>query len=205
MKRTVVVLAAVLVLGLAGLAQAGSYVGVYGGYAYLPDASVDVTSEDFGSWTTDFKMEGGPTAGGKFGYWMKSLPWLAFEFNVWHTWAEFEDVNDINVDLGLLNLSGSVLLQYWSCPFRAYAGGGILGTRADMDPDLESIENDASDWAVGAVAQAGLEYTFKPGWGLFGEYRYSWNSFNLEAEEIGVEYDFSLSRHDFLLGVNYHF
>jgi opacity protein-like surface antigen len=205
MKHTVVVLTAILVLALAGLAQAESYVGVYAGYAYEPDTSVDITDLGGGKFTTDFKTEGGPSLGGKFGYWMKSLPWLAFEANIWHTWSELQDVNDINADLGLLNLSGSILLQYVACPFRIYGGGGILGTRADLDPDVKVAENDASGWAVGAIAQAGLEYLITPNWAVFGEYRYSWNSFTLEAKAIDRDYEFSLSRHDFLGGLNYRF
>lgn len=195
MKRTAVLVAAILVLALAASAHADTYVGIYGGYTYIPDTDVDVTVGGSTLTIPDQEFDAGATVGGKAGYWLKTLPWLAGELNVWNTWTGPEDSS---VDLTLVNFSGSVLLQWMNGPLRVYGGGGVVGTWAEL-----SNSDSQDDFAVGALGQGGVEYEFIPAWTVFGEYRYTWNSF--EFEEAGVTSEFDLSRHEFLGGVNFRF
>ena len=202
MKGTILVLAAVLVLALAAGAQAETYLGVYGGYTYIPDQDIDgdVVAPLPGVGETEF--DGGYSAGGKIGYWMKTLPWLAVELNVWNTWSGLDKIAGTEVDdidLNLLNFSGSLLLQYVTCPWRIYAGGGVVGTWADLSNDDDSVDN----VGIGGLGQAGLEYLLAPNWSVFVEYRYTWCS--LEFEEGGATAEIDLQRHEGIGGLNFRF
>jgi opacity protein-like surface antigen len=189
----------VLVLALAASAQADwaesyhncvkTYVGIYGGGAYIPDTDVDIGAMTF----ADQEFDTGYLVGGKIGWWANRLPWLAWELNVWNTWT--------STDLSLLNFSGSLLLQWLGGPVRIYGGGGVLGTWAEL-----TNAADEDDLAVGAVGQAGLEYTLNIPieWGVFAEYRYSWNSFEFADETLG-KVDINPNRHEFIGGVNFRF
>lgn len=201
MRRTILAVLTILMLALgAGAAQADMYVGVYGGYSLLQDEDITVAVGPLSA-TGEVEFDSGPTVGGKAGYWLKTLPWVAVEFNVWNTWAGVDKVAGSSVsdiDLTLLNFSGSVLLQYLSGPLRVYAGGGVLGTWAEF-----SNGDSVDDTAIGALGQGGVEYEVVPHWTVFGEYRYTWNSF--EFEEAGAKMEMDLGRHEFLGGVNFRF
>jgi len=200
MKRTALVVAAILVLALAGVAQAETYLGVYGGYTYIPKEDIDHAVGPFTS-SGEIEFDNGYLAGGKLGYWMKTLPWLAVEFNVWNTWSGLDKIagsSVSDVDLNLLNFSGSLLLQYVCGSVRAYAGGGALGTWAEAK-DSVSVD----DLAIGGLGQAGLEYLIVPNWSIFAEYRYCWNSF--EFDKSGDTGKIDLGRHEGLAGINFRY
>jgi opacity protein-like surface antigen len=191
MKKTVVLLAAVLVLALAPLAQADTYVGVYGGYSLQQDSDVkagDVTLAE------DHEFDSGGLVGGKAGYWMKTLPWVAVEVNIWNNWSGLgEQKGGVDIDLDLLNFSGSVLLQYLMNPLRLYAGGGVVGCWADFTDAGDSLN-------VGAMGQAGVEWEIVPHWGVFAEYRYIYLPLEFDGE---LELD--ANSNQFLGGVNFRF
>jgi opacity protein-like surface antigen len=192
MRRTILVVATILVLALAASAHAESYIGVYGGYSLIPDADKEV-----GGTKGEAKYDSSYNVGGKLGYWAKTLPWVAVELNAWNTWANGKDSGD---DINALNFSGSVLLQYLCNPLRAYAGGGVLGTWAD--PKNDDLDD---DFAIGAMGQAGLEYLIGYNLGVFTEYRYSFNSFELKNKVTDVKTEVDLTRHEFMAGVNLRF
>lgn len=197
MKGTMLLLSAVLLLALAAPAQAGGYAALYGGYVLVPDPSLQTAAG------VEIEDEGEPECasfGGKFGYWMPSLPWLAVELNIWNTWTDFTEPSLGEFNINLINFSGTLLLQHFWGPVRAYGGGGLLVTRADLDAE-EGNSDLKGDSAVGAVAQAGVEYIAVCNWSLFTEYRFSYNRFKF----VDIDRKFDYDRHEFLAGVGYHF
>lgn len=191
MKGTVLAAAAILLLALAASAQADLYVGLYGGGSF--PVETDVKNIDNVLTLDDQDFDAGALVGGKVGYWMDRLPWLAGEFNIWSTWANAEAEA---FDVTLVNFSWTLLVQKFLGPVRGYLGGGLLLTHAE-DGNATSDTDDA----VGAVFQLGAEYTAICNWGLFGEYRYAWNDFKFE--DTNRRYD--LGRHELLAGISYRF
>lgn len=195
-------LAATLLLLLAAPAQPQEppahgvtyYLGVYAGASYWPDTDIDIAEERF----EDRQFDLDRMVGARFGWWWRELPFLALEFNLWNSWTgtDFRDF-----DIVLVNVSGSFLLQHFFGPLRAYGGGGIIGTWAELT-------NSADDETIspGAIAQAGAEYIvpIAPEWGIFTEFRFTWNAFMFEDDGMG-KVDINPSRMEFLAGVAYHF
>jgi opacity protein-like surface antigen len=195
MRKTVVLLAALLVLALAPLAHADSYVGIYGGYGLFQDTDVDFNGT---TTQTNVELDSGGLVGGKLGWWMNTLPWVAVEVNVWNNWTGMGD-REGGVDLDLLNFSGSLLLQYVMSPLRLYAGGGVVGCWAEV------TEGDVSESGlnVGAMGQAGVEWEIVPHWGVFGEYRYVYMP--IEVEHEGNTSEFNTDRSEIIGGLNFRF
>jgi opacity protein-like surface antigen len=196
MKKTVVLLAALLVLALAPLAHADSYVGVYGGYAFYQDTDIELNGV---TEVTNAELDSGGLVGGKLGWWAKTLPWVAVEVNVWNNWT---GPADSDANLNLLNFSGSLLLQYVMSPLRLYAGGGVVGCWADF-----GVEDDSqSSLNVGAMGQAGVEWEIVPHWGVFGEYRYVYMPLEFDdVEHEGVTAEFNADRSEVIGGLNFRF
>ncbi|MFH0810270.1 MAG: hypothetical protein V2A77_07375 [Pseudomonadota bacterium] len=189
MKKIIVLAAAVLSLAWAATTHADTYLGLYGGAALTPDQKVTVDNTvipqaEFGT---------GTLAGGKLGHWMKEYPWVAAELNVWSEWLPMKDPREFN----LVNFSGSLLLQWVCNPFRLYGGGGPMGTWANLSEDP-----DADDLAIGAMAQAGVEYSILPCWSVFGEYRFAWSDLDFNEGSVLKS---SLERHEALGGINFRF
>lgn len=204
---------AILVLALAAQAQAApqaerrpltTYLGIYGGYSLLPDTDVEAGGTTY----NDQEFEDGHLVGGRVGWWHERAPWLAWEINVWNTWTSIEGqpVNTPlggDVDVNLLNFSGSLLLQWLCGPVRLYGGGGPLGTWAELTDT--AIDEDTLE--IGVLGQAGLEYTlYQPiEWGLFAEYRFSWNDLDFEHDNPGTVKINDLGRHEFIGGASFRF
>jgi hypothetical protein len=192
------VAAALLLALVTGAAWAGEaphrtmYVAVYGGAAYVPDTDVDLGGEQF----VDRSFDLDRAFGAKFGWWHPELPWLALEFNLWNTWT---GTDFHNLDLVLVNVSGSFVLQHFFGPVRAYGGGGIIGTWAELTNEAER-----ETLSPGALAQAGGEFYLSPEWGLMAEFRFTWNAFMWGHTALG-KVDINPSRMEFLAGVGYHF
>jgi opacity protein-like surface antigen len=197
MEKTALLLAAVMVLAVAPLAQAETYVGLYGGYALVQDSDFEVNGQTL---TEDAEFDSGALVGGKIGYWMKTLPWVAAEVNIWNNWTSLPTgKSGGDYDLDLLNFSGSLLLQYLVNPLRLYAGGGVVGCWADLS--VHTMGEDSLN--VGAMAQAGAEWEIVPHWGVFAEYRYVY--LPLEFDAGGSEMEFDADSNQFLGGVNFRF
>jgi hypothetical protein len=196
--------AAALVLAVAGEARADqaepgqgdfvTYVSVYGGAVYVPNTDIDIDEERF----EDRHFDVDRLFGGRVGWWAKTLSWVAWEVNVWNSWT---GTDFLDLDLILVNFSGSFLLQHFFGPVRAYGGGGIVGTWAEL---TNSADQDSL--APGALAQAGAEYSLPvaPEWGAFAEFRFTWNAFMFEDDTLG-KVDINPSRMEFLGGVSYRF
>jgi hypothetical protein len=181
MGKTALVLAALLLLALPASALAEGYLGLYGGNTFLRNTNIEACNGQV--LMTDARFDTGTAVGGKGGFWLNRFPWVAVEVNAWNTWSRLQ-----GDDLNFVNVSGSLLLQWVESPVRIYAGGGAVAT---FDGTVS--------W--GPLAQAGLEVTIVRHWAVFGEWRFSKNTFVVEDYDTRLH----LRRNEALGGVNYHF
>jgi opacity protein-like surface antigen len=187
------ILAAVWVLGLAASAYADSYFGIYGGGTFVPQTDI---KNEAGTVIKVPKQQFRPGAVGglKAGQFLKDVPWLATEFNIW---GELPHQRGTGVHETLGNASLSLLAQLPVGPLRIYAGAGPVGTYARISGTAPRDHT----WAAGAMAQAGAEYKATCNMGLFAEYRYVWTPL-----EFGVRDEKqSLARNIALAGINFHY
>jgi opacity protein-like surface antigen len=160
-------------------------------------------------------FDAGGAVGAKVGGWSRRLPFVAFEGNIWGTFASarslagvvvnnhFVGRADVDADINLLNFSGSVLLQRPLGRLRPYAGVGLLVSYAETSHVSLGGFSNASDSTVspGLILQAGLEYRVNRALGLFSEYRYTYASYDFGSWEASVD----LPTHNFLFGAAMHF
>lgn len=170
-----------------------TYIGLYTGFDWITDTNVTTN----GVTTNNVGIDMGGMFGGKAGWALPWVPkWLTGEFNVWADWTGSNKLPVNN--LTLVNFSTSLLVNLSHDRWHLAMGGGILGTVADL-----SDGSSDTDAAVGAIAQAIVEYDLLRPFTVFGEYRFSWNDFTFNV--AGTKTEFDLARHQFIGGVNYRF
>jgi opacity protein-like surface antigen len=217
MKKGVLI-ALLLVLAWTPLAHADMYAGLYGGGAWLQDSDLEGKDNLAGTNVKDIEWDTGWLAGGKVGGWMKSLPWVALEGNVWYSQvsasgnATLEEVGvgtaavtDLELDADQVNFALSILLQYPTGRIRPYVGGGIVGSWLQISTNASGDDPESDTFGYGGMGQAGVEFMVTPMIGLFGEYRYIWTTYSFDEEEGDNNFDIDIQGHNFLAGLSVRF
>jgi opacity protein-like surface antigen len=165
-------------------ADAGPYVGVFGGYVFPEDLEI--------SGGPDIGVDNTWMAGAKFGYICPQYKWFAAELEYNHIFES--DLDNFDAKASLDNIFLNFIFRYPVDKWVPYAGLGIGWSWLDLsNGDSES----GDDWAWQVLV--GVDYKFNPNWsaGIGGRY------FQTEPEVGGTDVTYSAWLLTF--GVNYHF
>ena len=198
-----------LMLMTPDLVYASWYADLYLGGAVTEDNDLTERSRSGGVSTTtktkDENFDSSFTAGGRFGHWFDSDPWLGFALD-----ASYFKPDAGDLDITVVPLSVLLMLRYPGERLQPYAGIGPGIFFMDADGDLNDAGiNDFSDKKVdtGLDARLGLKVKFKTHFAVFGEYRFTYvrTEFKDNISGANVDVNTDITTHHFLVGMSYSF
>jgi opacity protein-like surface antigen len=226
-KKFLLVIFSMLCFLATGPAQAlaEGFIDIYGGWASTRDADVDVSisSSGLGFVSTESDTEkvdfgSSYTLGARVGYWFEKFPYVGIAGDLSYFRAENKTVEIQVVPISLLLMLHCPLFKSEKFPhgrIQPYAGIGpgffLSVSDVDLRPTLpKSVSGTSFD--VGLDLRAGIAWQFHKHLALFGEYRYT--DFTVDLEQTDVLYGLAgtketmktqLSTNHFLIGISYRF
>jgi len=156
-------------------AQTGFYVGVFGGYAFSPDASLSYTYYDYYYYYNreyDVEVQDSAVFGFKFGYTPPRLKFLSFEFEYSYLNPDVDrtalpyDPSSFAIaegDIKLNNFMFNAIFKYPEGKFHPYIGLGIGFSYIDWSltttSPVRSISNDDTVFAWQMLAGVEIDLT----------------------------------------------
>jgi len=207
-----------VVLGTAAPACAEWFADFYSGAVFWVDPTIHVDvgngaiSGNRGRSVADF------TIGGRFGYWLRPVPWLGFALDTsyyqLHADAKSPSAPIQEAKLQIVPITPLVMArlpllessEYPTGRLQPYlgAGPGIFWHRRKFD--LQSGDRTDDDTVdVGADVRAGVAWSFTPHWGIFAEYRFNYftTSADRDVEAVDIHAHADLYIHSALAGVRF--
>jgi opacity protein-like surface antigen len=206
-------------------ALAEGFIDIYGGWASTRDADVDVSISSSGlgfvsteSHTENVDFGSSYTLGARAGGWFEKLPYVGIAGDASYFKAENKTTEIHVVPISLLLMLRYPLFK--SEKFRhgriqpyAAVGPGFFLSVSDVDfqPTLPKTVSGTS-FDVGLDLRAGLAWQFHKHLALFGEYRYT--DFSIDLEQTDILYGLAgtketmktqLTTNHFLIGISYRF
>ena len=205
--------------------SAERFVDLYGGVAFTASDDVSAKSVNFpifGTVTTESATRrvdfgSSPTMGIRGGYWLESVPWLGGAIDVSYFEADGDNVDITVVPLSFLLMLRWPLLTSDEFPkgrLQPYLGIGLATFFADLTADFTpTVSQKVDDFAIeaGLDLRSGLAWQFHPRFALFGEYRFTHFSRELDPKPPFLGFgtveivETTLSTHHFLGGVSFRF
>jgi len=206
-------------------ASAEWFADLYFGEASTQSADIDVEVSSSGlgfvstqSDTEKVNFDNSFMVGGRFGYYFESLPWLGFALDLSYFQADGKNVDNDIVPISLLLMLRWPLFKSEKFPkgrLQPYAGIGpgffLADSKVDFRPAVpERVSGSSTD--VGIDIRLGLAWQFHKRMALFGEYRYT--NFSIDMEQRDILYGFAgtkesmhtnLRTNHFLIGLSYRF
>jgi opacity protein-like surface antigen len=226
-KKFLLVIFSMLCFLVIGPAQAlaEGFIDIYGGWASTRDADVDVSisSSGLGFVSTESDTEkvdfgSSYTLGARVGYWFEKLPYVGIAGDLSYFRAEDKTTEIHVVPISLLLMLRYPLFKSEKFPngrIQPYAGIGpgffLSVSDVDFRPTLPKTLSGTS-FDVGLDLRAGIAWQFHKHLALFGEYRYT--DFSIDLEQTDILYGLAgtketmktqLSTNHFLIGISYRF
>ncbi len=206
-------------------ALAEGFIDIYGGSASTGDTGVDVSisSSSLGFVNTKNHKEkvgfgSSYTLGARAGYWFEKFPYVGVAADFSYFKAENETTEIHVVPISLLLMLRYPLFKTEKFPrgrIQPYAGIGpgffLSVSDVDFQPTLPKTLSGTS-FDVGLDLRAGIGWQFHKHLALFGEYRYT--NFTIDLEQTDILFGFAgtketmktrLATNHFLIGVSYRF
>jgi len=206
-------------------ALAEGFMDIYGGWASTRDANVDVSisSSSLGFVSRESHKEkvdfgSSYTLGARVGYWFEKFPYVGIAGDLSYFKAENKttEIHVVPVSLLLMlryPLIKSEKFQYGRLqPYVGIGPGFFLSiSNVDFRPTVQDTFSGASV-DVGLDLRAGIAWQFQKHLALFGEYRYT--GFSIDLEQTDILYGFAgtketmktqLATNHFLIGISYRF
>jgi len=207
------------------LANAEGFLDFYGGEASTQGTDVDVSISSSGlgfvstkRHTEKVHFDSSFTLGARVGYWFEKLPYVGIAGDLSYFKAEDKTAEIHVVPLSLLLMVRWPLFKTQDFPkgrLQPYAGIGpgffFSDSKVDFQPALPKTVS-GSSFDVGLDLRAGLSWQFHKHWGIFGEYRYT--DFSIDLENTDILYGLAgtketmktqLTTNHFLVGISYRF
>ena len=182
-------------------ASAEFYAGVMGGYVAPNDLSnVSGTGVVTGTFP-DVSLDNTFMVGGKAGYYLSKWKWLGVETEAFYTKPDFAGGGDLRV----ITWANNIVVRYPGKRLQPYAGVG-LGLFFAETNEIAGLS--LSDNAVpGLNALAGIRAFVTDSIAVFGEYKYSRATFNLDTTVNGLTggLDGDYSANMAVGGLSFHF
>jgi opacity protein-like surface antigen len=201
------------------MASAELFMDLYLGGAFSHDADFTLTGDGLRI-TGDGDTDDSFTVGGRFGYWIETIPWLGIAFDASFFQPDLEDTDVTIIPLSLLLMARLQVLKSDNFPrgqFQYYVGVGPGMFISDIDadfvlvgpPPFRPLTSSFSDSSVdiGLDARAGLAWYLTKHWSVFAEYRFTYVEPDFKDDLFGfdLETDLDFKTHHALVGVSYHF
>jgi hypothetical protein len=207
-----------LTLSVTAPASAEWFADLYSGAVFWVNPSIHVDvgngsiSGNRGKSVADF------TVGGRFGYWLRPVPWLGFALDTsyYQLHAEAKSANTPlqEAKLQIVPITPLVMArlpllessEYPAGRLQPYvgAGPGIFWHRRKFDLQSgDRVSDDTVD--IGADVRAGAVWSFTPHWGIFAEYRFNYftTSADRDIETVEIHAHADLHIHSALAGVRF--
>jgi opacity protein-like surface antigen len=226
-KRFLIVIFSMLCFLATGPAQAlaEGFIDIYGGWASTQDADVDVSisSSSLGfvsteSHTEKVDFDSSYALGVRAGYWFEKFPYVGIAGDLSYFKAENKTTGIHVIPISLLLMLRYPLFRSEKFPrgrIQPYAGIGpgffISVSDVDFRPTLPKTFSGTS-FDVGLDLRAGIAWQFHKHLALFGEYRYT--DFSIDLEQTDILYGLAgtketmktqLATNHFLIGISYRF
>lgn len=186
-----VLLIALLVLLIPGVAQSEFFIDAYGGWSWTNDDDVTLTAPSAGfRGNKKVNFDDSLLIGGRVGYWIDPFPFVGIAIDISHFQPD-PGATDISV----VPFSGLVMLRlpllkdatYEHGRLQPYIGAGPSLFYTDFNFDISQITNEPSpqfsdkstDW--GFDGRAGVAFMVHPNIAIFSEYRLT--SFNSSYDD----------------------
>lgn len=226
-KKLLLVIFSTLCFLAIGPAQAlaEGFIDIYSGWASTRDADIDVSisSSNLGfvsieSHTEKVDFGSSYSLGARVGYWFEKFPYIGIAGDLSYCEAENKTVEIHVVPISLLLMLRWPLFKNPCFPkgrIQPYVGIGpgffLSVSNVDFRPTLPKTVSGTS-FGVGLDLRAGIAWQFHKHLALFGEYRYT--DFSNDLEQTDILYGLvgtketiktQLATNHFLVGVSYHF
>ncbi|MBI4600579.1 MAG: outer membrane beta-barrel protein, partial [Planctomycetes bacterium] len=191
------------------------------GAAFAQPAEVDVEDDGGlgGVFEEDTSFDPDLALGFRFGYWIDPAPFVGFQFDVSHFWAENEvfELNSITTLTPMVMFRATLFPSHdfpYGC-LHPYAGIGpsvvLSDTEVDLRPEADGrVDGFGTD--AGLDVRAGLEWLFHPNVGLFVEYRLLYFEQHIEDDDDFFGFledddtaDTTFVTHHVMAGISFHF
>ena len=183
-------------------ASAEFYAGVMGGYVAPNDFSDVSGTGELTGWTfQDFSLDNTFMVGGKAGYYLSKWKWIGVETEAFYTQPDMAVFGHLRV----ITWANNLVVRYPGKRIQPYAGVG-LGLFFAETGDL--LGQSFSDNAVpGLNALAGIRAFVTDSVAVFGEYKYTRATFDLDTTVNGLTggFDGDYSANMAVGGLSYHF